>query len=223
MADTVQPLATVADMTVGPFADLVSGITTDALQAFLGEATREVEDICDRRLAPFTNLTETTRASGIDPDEYASSGTMPMSIQGTIGASYASALSIQNLVRHTWIAQYPPRYPDLWTMSPSITVTVVTSYGGVLQIGTGQILDGPDDSGHIWFELGMFIPIGSRIRVTYSGGYTVATPASLSRSCKYMAASHVVRELNPDDSQHNPDQLRAEAVRILADGKWVRF
>ena len=39
MADPVQSLASVADMTVGPFADLVSGITTAALQAFLGEAT----------------------------------------------------------------------------------------------------------------------------------------------------------------------------------------
>lgn len=222
MADTVASLATVADMTIGPFADLVSGISTDAVQEFLNESTREIEDICDRRLAPFTGLTETTRASGIDPDEYASSGTMPMSIQGTIGASYASALSIQSLARHTWLAQTPPRYPDLWTYS-NVTITVYRSYGGTQQLASGQILQGPDDTGHVWFELGQFIPIGSRVQVTYGGGYTLGIPASLVRACKYMCASITVRELNPDDSAHNPDQLRAEALRILKDGRWMRY
>lgn len=223
-ADAVVPLCSAAQFTAGGFGDLVRGYDPDALLAALAEGTRQAEDICDRRLAPFT-VTETTRASGIDPDEYAGSGNIPMSAAGSEGMSYASSLAIANLVRHTWLAQYPPRYPDMWSMDPQMQVTVIRSYGGTETMQAGQILDGPDDTGHVFFQLGQFIPVGSRIRVTYSGGFTPAVPASLVRSAKYFAAANILRELDPDQrarSGHDPDELYALGKAILVDGHWCR-
>lgn len=216
MADDVTPLCSVEQFTAGAYGDLVSGYNPATVADYLGEATRKCEDITDRRLAPFTGLTETTRASGIDPDEYGGVQGMPVSIQATLGQSEASALGMTNLVRHTWLRQYPPRYPDLWLQNPTIQVLVIRSYGGIQPMTTAQILDGPDDTGHVWFQLGQFIPVGSRIRVTYPGGYTVAVPGSLKRGCEYIAASIVVRELDPDSTSHDPDQLYDTGVRWLS-------
>ena len=215
-ADPVVPLCSYAQFTEGAFGDLVSGFSQTAVNDILIEATRKCESVTGRRLAPFTGLTETTRAAGIDPDEYASTTNIPVSIQGTLGMSQAAALNMTNLVRHCWISEYPPRYQDLWVANPSITVTVVRSYGGTQQLSAGQILDGPDNTGHIWFQLGQFIPVGSRIRVTYPGGYTVATPGDLLRASKYIAAGIAVTELDPQDTVHDPERLFALGEKWLA-------
>lgn len=212
-ADQPAPLCSYAQFTEGGFGDLVAGYSVAAVTDCLAEATRQCEDQAGRRLAPFT-VTETQRASGIDPDEYAATSSMPVSIQATIGMSEASALSTTNLVRHHWLAEYPARYPDLWAYS-DISVIVVRSYGGTQPITTGQILDGPDDKGHIWFQLGQFIPVASYIKVTYSGGYTPAVPASLVRSCKFIGASVVIDELNPQGNARDPDRLYALGLRWL--------
>lgn len=212
-SDTPPLLCSYSTFTEGAFGNLVSGYSQTAVTDCLAEATRQCEDQAGRRLAPFT-VTETMRASGIDPDEYAGAMNIPLSIQGTLGMSYASALDMTNLVRHAWLAEYPPRYPDLWAYS-NVSVTVVRSYGGTATLTAGQILDGPDDTGHVWFQLGQFIPVGSRTRVTYSGGYTVAIPASLTRASKFIAASIVIDELNPEDSEHNPDRLYALGLKWL--------
>jgi hypothetical protein len=212
-ADQPTPLCSYAQFTEGPFGDLVSGFPQSAVMDCLVEATRQCEDATGRRLAPFT-ITETMRASGIDPDESAGTQNIPMSIQGTIGMSYASALDTTNLVRHAWLAEYPPRYQDLWVYS-DVTVTVVRSYGGTQSLSPGQILDGPDDTGHVWFQLGQFIPVGSRTRSTYSGGYVVATPATLLRACKFIGASIAIDELHPENSEHDPDRLFALGLKWL--------
>jgi hypothetical protein len=223
VADPVTSLASIADFTQGAFGDLVLDYPPDALQDALNEGTRLMEDFCDRRLAGFTGLTETTRASGLDTDEYAGSPNMPLSTQGTLGESYASTLGIQNLVRHCWLSQYPPHYQDQWSYGAGQTIIVIRSYGGTQNMYQGQILDGPDNTGHIWFQLGQFIPPGSRIRVTYDGGYTTSVPASLVRANKNWTAALILRELTPDQVQHNPAQLLAEARDILTTGKWVRW
>lgn len=214
-ADPVAPLCSYSQFNEGAFADLVSQFSQTAVNDMLIEATRKCEDLCDRRLAPFTGLVETTRAGGIDPDEYAGTTNIPVSIQGTLGMSEASALNMTNLVRHHWLRETPPRYQDLWTY-PSVTVTVVRSYGGTQQLSAGQILDGPDDLGHVWFQLGQFIPVGSYIRIQYSGGYTVAIPGSLVRACRYITAGIAVTELDPNSTQHDPDRLFALGERWLA-------
>jgi hypothetical protein len=218
VADSPVPLCSAAAFQVGPFQDLVSDLEPETVNAFLIEGTRLCEDECDRRLAPFACITESHRAEGMDPDEYTDAANLPMDLQGTLGRSYAYALGASTLVRHCWLNEYAPRYPEYWTYT-DVNVTIVRSYGGS-QILTDSNFTGPEtDSGHLWFTLGMFIPIGSLVRVTYGGGYTVNTPAGLVRASKYMTASIIVRELQPDDSQHDPGLLHEEACRILADWK----
>ena len=214
MADTGTPLCTSAQFKAGPFGDLVAQIDDSVLDDFLLEGTRLCEDATARRLVPFT-VTETHRAEGIDPDEYGESANLPMDIRSTLGASYAMAIGAQDLVRHTWLDEYAPRYQEMWAYS-NVAVTIIRSYGGTQQLAPTQILNGPEpDSGHLWFQLGLFLPIGSRIQVVYSGGYQTI-PASLVRGGRYMTASLVVRELNPGATDHNPDQLYADALNALA-------
>lgn len=216
-ADTVTPLCSPTSFSEGAFADLVSGYSQTALSDLLVEATRKCEGLTDRRLAPFTGLVETHRASAVDPDEYVGSTMLPMDIRSVMGYSYAQALGAGSLVRHTWLDESPPRYQDLWAYS-GVTVTIIRSYGGSQQLISSQILDGPDDTGHVWFMLGMFIPQGSRIRVTYSGGYQT-TPGDLLRACKYIAAGIAVTELDPvmaSAAGHDPDRLFALGEKWLA-------
>jgi hypothetical protein len=101
----------------------------------------------------------------------------------------------------------------MWTYS-NIQISIVRSYGGSQTVTT--LLDGPEpDSGHVWFQLGLFLPVGSRIHVTYGGGYTT-TPADLVRATKYLAAAYVIDELDPlGDHGHDPDVLRVKAEDIL--------
>jgi hypothetical protein len=214
-ADAPVPLATWAQLSEGPFSDLVSGYTSPQAQLDLMiEATRRCEDETQRRLAPFTAIVESHRATGVDPDEGAESSGIPMSIQGTLGQSYANALGYDaSMVRHCWLNEYAPRYQDLWAYS-SVSVTTILSVGGGPT--TSQVVGPEPDSGHVWFNLGTFLPIGSLIRVTYSGGYSTV-PAGLVRACKLMAASLAARELDPMqmDARKDPDALQAAACDAL--------
>jgi hypothetical protein len=220
VADPGTSLASIADFKTGPFADLASALEPQALEEFLLEGTRLCEDETERRLAPFT-ITETLRASALDPDEYAESANIPMDIQGTLGLSYATTLGAVTLVRHAWLHEHPPRYQDMWAYS-DLTVEIIRSYGGSETLIPSQILDGPDDTGHLWFQLGQFIPVGSRVRCTYSGGYTIAVPSPLVRANKLLTAEIIVRELNPDDAptSHDPGLLHDDALMILSN--WMR-
>ncbi len=216
MADTVTPLCTWPEFTVGAFAGLARNYTDPAGQtAILQEATRLCEEAADRRLAPFTGLFESHRAQGVDPDEYTDAANLPLDLAGTLGRSYAMSLGASTLVRHCWLREYASRYPELWTYS-DLAVSIVRSYGGSQDITTAQFQGPEADSGHVWFNLGLFIPIGSLVRITYSGGYTLGIPSSLRRACKLMTASILVRELNPTQQQHDPTQLRDEAESICA-------
>jgi hypothetical protein len=218
VGDSGVPLITWAQLTEGAFADLARGYTSTQVQNdILIEATRACEGMADnRRLAPFTISGESHRAEGIDPDEYSDSTNLPMDIRSTIGASYAMALGASSLVRACWLSEYAPKYTDMWTYS-NVSVSVVRSYGGSQDISPSQILSGPDpDTGRLWFQLGVFVPVASQIYVTYSGGYTTV-PADLSRACKYAAAAIMLDELDPmhGGSEHDPDVLRALAEDIL--------
>lgn len=216
-ADTPTPLASSADLQSGAFADLVRSYRGNDLDTIMIEATRLCEDYAERRLAPFTNLPETHRAQGIDPDEQASVIGMPTSLQGTLGSSYANALTgAGTMVRHVWLNEFAPRYPDLWTYGDDLTVSIVLSQGGLTSLPGAQLIGAEPDSGHLWFQLGTVLPVGSLIRISYSGGYSTI-PASLSRACKYMAASVIATELDPmrRGEGHNPDELRSQAEEIL--------
>ena len=214
-ADCPVPLCTTAQFTSSPFADLVSGMSPGPMNDLMSEATRVCEGMAGgRRLAPFT-ITETTRADGIDPDEYPPGMGLPMPIQGTIGWSEALALGGNDLVRHCWLTQVPVRYPDLWQYS-GVSVLLIRSYAGTETVQASQILQGPDNLGHLWFQIGTLLPVGSRIQVTYSGGYTVAIPADLVRAARLAAAWLAITELNPEDVSRDPDRLYADAEKIMA-------
>ena len=216
MPDTVTPLCTAAQFTESAFGDLVRGYSPQALSDLLTEATRECESETGRRLAPFTNVIETHRAEGMDPDEYTDSANLPMDLQGTLGRSYAAALGVTTLVRHVWLNEYAVRYADMWAYTPAISqLLIIRSYGGSQPLSSFQYIGPETDSGHVWFNLGLFIPVGSYIRVTYSGGYTTV-PADLSRACKLMAAWIAVRELDPEATGHDPDQLHTDALMMLS-------
>lgn len=214
-ADSPVPLCTPAQFQSGPYADLVANYSQGALSDLMVEATRACESEAGHRLAPFTSIVETHRAEGMDPDEYTDSANLPMDLQGTLGRSYAYALGASTLVRHCWLNEKPVRYQELWSYQVG-GITVVRSYGGSENLAASQYVGPELDSGHIWFNLGKFIPIGSLIRVTYSGGYTVAVPADLVRACRFMAAWLALTDLNPANTDHDPELLHTNALMLLA-------
>jgi hypothetical protein len=215
--DSPTPLATAAQMKQGAFADLVRSFSDDALNEIMVEATRACETETQRRLAPFVGHFETHRCQGVDPDEYTDTANLPLDLQGALGRSYAYAMGASTLVRHLWLNEYAPLYPEYWQYT-NISLEIVRSYGGSENLVTTQF-QGPEiDSGHVWFNLGKFIPIGSLARVTYSAGY-FTVPADLVRACKYMAAAVSCRELDPmlqSQHGHDPDKLEALAVSWLS-------
>lgn len=214
-ADSPVPLATSADMLDGQFADLVRDYSAPDLDQMMIEATRMCEGIAGRRLAPFTGVPETHRATGIDPDEYTDATTLPMDVVSTLGTSYANALGSGDQVRHCWLNEFAPRYPEMWTYS-NAQITLVRSYGGSQTLGPMSIIGAEPDSGHIWFTLGTFLPLGSLIRVTYDGGYTTV-PADLVRAAKLQAAVLALGEIDPGGTQfgHDPGALGEQAEKIL--------
>jgi hypothetical protein len=200
MADSTTPLCTWAQFTSGAFKDLARNIIDQQAQAdLLLEATRLCEQEADRRFAPFTSTTETHPARGIDPRKYGSCADLPGDPARTI--------------RRCWLNEYAPRYSEFWTYS-NVSVQAVRPYGGSQTLTTTQIT-GPDaDSGLLWFDFGLPIPLGSIVKATYSGGYTTM-PADLVRAGKFMVAELLVRELAPTSQARDPDLLHANAVSAI--------
>lgn len=215
--DSPVPLATSTDMLSGQFADLCRDYDLSDLDQTMIDATRICEGSAGRRLAPFTAVPESHRATGIDPDESANPGGIPVSMQSTLAMSYATALGAgSDMVRHLWLNEYAPRYPEMWTYS-DLVVTVYQPVGGSQSYPVTNLIGAEPDSGHVWFEIGSYIPPGSLIRVTYSGGYTTV-PADLARAGKMTAAVLILGEIDPAGTEysHDPGKLTAMADRILS-------
>lgn len=212
--DKPDPLCSPSDLTAGAFADLTRAFDPGDLEAICEEATRACESEVSRRFAPFT-ITESLRADAVDPDELgALSSGIPLDLNAALGASYASALggSVGSLVRRLWLSEFAPLYTELWAYS-NVSLQATLSIGGTQPI---HVLRGPmPDSGMVWLNLGTFLPQGSLVEVTYSGGYQTY-PADLRRAGKYMAASICCRELDPTmTGPHNADSLEDLACRRL--------
>lgn len=212
-SDKPQPLCTPAELQSGAFADLTRAFDPDTLLGFCEEATRQAESIADRRFVPFT-LTESLRADAVDPDELglATSG-IPLDLSATLGSSYAAALgSVGSLVRRVWLTECAPMFPEMWSYS-GVSVHVTLSIGGTQTV---QVMRGPMvDTGMLWLHLGTYVPQGSLVEVTYSGGYQTI-PANLRRAGKYLTAAICCRELNPEMvGSHNPDTLEELACKWL--------
>lgn len=215
-ADTVTPLASAAQMLQGRFADLCRDVDPAELDQIMIEATRECEDHVDRRLAPFAALVETQRADALDVED-ALDAYVPLDPTSQLGFSRAQSLGSTLLTRHFWVREYPPRYPDMWTGAIS-GIELLRSFSGIQTVDISQI-QYEADTGHVRFQLGTFVPPGTTIVATYSGGYSTV-PASLVRACKLMAASLVATELDPVQSGHDPGALRGDAEDAL--GRFVR-
>lgn len=213
-ADATTTLCTWAEFTQGAFADLARNINDPAYQAdLLMEGTRLCESVAERRLAPFT-VTETHRLSGLDPDEYSDASALPLDLPAALGLSYAQALGASLLVRHCWLNEFAPHYPEMWTYS-NITVNISRSFGGGQVLTPNQYRGPAADSGHVWFNLGLFIPIGSYADFTYTAGYTTV-PADLRRAAKMMVASILLGEQRPDANGRDPQRLTEDAEKLCA-------
>lgn len=212
-ADSGTPLCTWAQFVTGAFADLGRSYTEPAAQnAIVLEATRICESECDRRFSPFTNLVETQRADALDVEDTLDAY-VPLDPTSQLGYSRAASLGSSQLVRHFWVREAPPRYPDMWTGSIS-SIKLLRSFSGIQDVVTSTIQYEPD-TGHVRFQLGTFVPPGTTILATYSGGYTTM-PAVLIRAGKLMTAWLVLRELQPSAQSRDPGQLRDEALDVLA-------
>lgn len=183
------------------------------IEGYAITATRAIETRCDRRLAPFT-ITETSRAEGVDTDEYGRSD-LPLDLQGSLGRSKSIAFGATSLVRHFWLRNHAPIYQDLWAYS-GIQVVLVRSFGDTQQIPASQ-LEGPEaDTGHCRFRLGTFVPIGTTLRVTYSGGYQTI-PEDLEQACIFQIAKFAILAAEPDQRKDmSTAELDGELTALLA-------
>jgi hypothetical protein len=214
-------LATVADFK-RRYPELVVNLTDDLIADILVEATSHLEDRTGRRLAPFTGHIYEDRLFGIDPSEYGSNADLPIDIFGSLGMSQAVALGSSNLVRHFWVDQFAPVYPELWTYTIQ-SMTIYRTYGDYQPIDFlhGGVRGPSVTDGHTWLRLGTFAPEGSRIRVVYDGGYTVGVPPSLRRACLFMAAKFVILEFEPQlRSSMDLKEIDEQVDNLIA--SWIR-
>jgi hypothetical protein len=213
------PLVSVETLTKR-YPDLVSGIDQSVLSDIVVEATAHIEDMCGRRLAPFTGYVESMRLEGVDPDEYGSTVQMPVDIYASLGMSYANAMGSQDMVRHFLVSQYAPMYPELWTYNVH-SIVVYTTYGTAQSLNLTNLL-GPDPTdGHVWMRLGTFAPIGSRVTITYDGGYTVATPPALARAALFQTAKFIILETEPQQ-RRGMDLTELEDTINKLMGPWMK-
>ncbi len=204
MTITVTPLASASDfLGFGSNAELVQDDTIwtqAALTQLMVRATRRIEARCQHRLAPFSAKVESHRASGISPDEYGEQGDMPMDLTGALGWSQAAALGVSSMVREFWLDEFAPNYPELWTYDLT-TVEILRTFGDVssFQASDFAALQGPElDTGHCKMQIGTYCPVGSTIRVTYGGGYTVEIPDDLNMACVLQATKLVLIGAEPE-------------------------
>lgn len=212
--DTPIPLASVAQFSEGAFGDLGSSYSTSALANIMLAATRMCESACDRRLAPFAIVGETQRADGLDVED-ALDAYVPLDVTSQLGFSRAQSLGSTLLCRHYWLREHPPRYNELWAGALT-SVSLVRSFSGTQSVNVSQ-MQFEADTGHVRFPLGTFVPPGTTIVTAYSGGYAT-TPGDLVTANCFMAASIVLKQLDPAQSHHghDPDALRLDALELLA-------
>ena len=217
-----KPMASVADLQKR-WPALTNGKPDDTLYAALVDATREIEDRTSRRLAPFTNHLEEGALVGINPNEYGGAGgNTPMSLQGSLGQSYADSLGVNGLIRRFWIDEYAPRYPEMWEYQVT-EMRVLTTYGSWQDISPaqGNIIAMEKTNGFVWLQIGLFAPEESRIRVCYNGGYVYDTPGSLQRACLLQAVEFLIMESEPQQRKDmSIDELERQITKLVA--PWVK-
>lgn len=223
MTDTVTPLATAQDLSdFSSNQELLQNKTRwpdGSIDRLMIRATASIESRCQRRLAPFTAKVESHEAHGIDPSEYGDQGGMPMDLTGALGWSQAAALGVSDMVRKFWLDENPPMYQDLWTYNLT-TVEILRTFGDTqtFQVSDFPTFQGPEfDTGMVRMPIGTYCPIGSTIRITYGGGYTVAIPDDLNMACIFQAMKLIIIGAEPYSREGlTSDSLERELVMLLA-------
>jgi hypothetical protein len=214
-------LATVEDFK-RRYPELTVNIDDSLIADILVEATSHLEDRTGRRLAPFTGHIYEDRLFGIDPSEYGNNADLPVDIYASLGMSFSIALGSSNLVRHFWLDQFAPVYPELWTYDIQ-SITLYRTYGDYQPIDfrNGGIRGPSITDGHCWLRLGTFAPEGSRVRVVYNGGYTNGIPPSLRRACLFMAAKFIILEFEPQlRASMDLKEIDEQVDNLIA--SWIR-
>ena len=194
--------------------------TKAAITRLMTRATSTIEARCDRRLAPFTSLTESYRAEGVANDSTPNDD-VPLDLRSALGRAQSMAFGATALVRDFWLAQYAPVFQDQWSYTLE-QIVVVTPYGGSLTIPPNQITDGPQpDNGHFRLPLGEFCPPGSTVRIIYSGGYT-PIPEDLNLACILQAIKFVLIGAEPEERKDMTSaNLDEELLMLLA--SYIRY
>ena len=178
-------LATVAEFSKR-YPELVVDLDATTIADILVEATAHLEDLTGRRLAPFKGHIYQDRLFGIDPGEYGNNADMPMDIFGSLGMSQAIALGASTLVRHFWLDQHAPAYPELWTYNIQ-SMTIYRTYGDYQPIDFNHGgVRGPDvTDGHVWIRLGTFAPEAHELKLFM----TAVIQTAFHRHCDVRACS----------------------------------
>jgi hypothetical protein len=216
-----RPLAKVSDLRKR-WPALTNAKDDDVLYAALVDATREIEDRTSRRIAPFTGHLEEMALVGTNPNEYGGGGNdLPMSLQGSLGQSYASALGINGLIRRFWLDEYAPRYPEMWEYEVT-ELLVQTTYGSYQDVlSSNGLIDLEKTNGFAWLTIGFFAPEESRVRIVYNGGYVYDTPGSLQRACLLQAVEFLIMESEPQlRDKMSIDEIERQITKLVA--PWVK-
>lgn len=170
-----------------------------ALLSLLTRATRSIESRCQRRLAPFSGKQESHMAMGIDPNEYGQQSGMPMDLTGALGWSQAASMGVSDMVRKFWLDENPPMYQEYWTYTME-SLEILRTFGDTQTFSGSAFttLQGPEyDTGLVRMQIGTYCPLGSTIRVTYGGGYSVI-PDDLQLACIYQATKMLLLGAEPE-------------------------
>lgn len=217
-APVYSPIATVTDMRDSSLSYLVSKLTDTQVTQVMTRASQQVESRCQRRFAPFL-ITETHIAEGVSMFGSGDDPGMPLSFQGSLGLSQNRAFGGGTLVRDFWVDQYAPLWTDFWSYT-SMTVALYPMQGGtqmVVNYANSGFPWYPDvDTGMVRLPLGTFCPVGTKIQVTYGGGYTTY-PTDLIQAVKLQAAKTYIVEIEPQArSGMDTADLDAEIIDLLA-------
>jgi hypothetical protein len=210
------PLIAVSDLTNKPFADAVKALSGAQQTELVTNASQAVEDFCRRRLAPFTGLVEHHRAEMVDVDSSLDYPPVLLDTSDQIGWLRAQSLNATSWVRAVQLDEYPPRWPDMWSGAIS-DITVVRDLAGSTDYPAAQLLEYEQDTGFVRFQLGAYIPPGSSIQVTYSGGYTT-TPGTLKVATEFEAIEIGILSTLPELAEkYDLAWIRAKKVELLTE------
>jgi hypothetical protein len=211
------PLATVTQLTATPLNNVVRQYSSAEQANLLTRASRAIETFCQRRLSPFT-ISESCRAIEVDPEEVWDIY-IPVDPTSQMAISRAQAMGASSLVRHFWVREYPPTWQDLWQGSIG-SVTIYRSIAGTQTISGNDVatqLQYEQDTGHVRMYYGAYVPQGSTIVATYSGGYN-PVPDELVQATILRAAKMAIVALEPEEEGRPAlADLDAEIADLLSD------